>query len=72
MLILWIHKRKTGEASCPQKYDEDAFQRHNEDMKRFYFSHPEIEAINPGDIITPDGEILAAMQSLKLNKHTQN
>ena len=72
MLILWIRKRKTGEADCPQKDDKDAFQKHNEDMKRFYLSHPTVEAISPGDIMTPDGDILAAMQNVKLIKHAQN
>ena len=72
MLILWIVKRKTNEAHCPQKYDEDAFRKHNEDMKNFYLSHPDLDAVSPGDILTPEGDLLAAMQCVKLNKNTQN
>ena len=72
MLILWIRKIKTGEQACPQKNDQDSFQRHNEDMKRLRQAHPEIASTNPRDIITADENVLATVQKVKLPKHAQN
>ena len=72
MLILWIRKNKTGERTCPQKNDKESLEKHNEDMKRFRLTHPEIEATNPKDIMTADGNVLAAVQNVKLNKHAKN
>ena len=72
MLILWIRKSKTGEQNCPQKNDQASFLKHAEDMKRFRLSHPEIETTNPRDIMTADGNILAAVEKVKLTKHVQN
>ena len=72
MLILWIRKRKTEEQNPKPKYDKDSFRKHDEDMKLFRLSHPEMEVINPKDIITADGNVLAAVQNVKLTKHVQN
>ena len=72
MLILWIRKRKTGEPTSPKKYDKDSLRKHDEDMKMFRLSHPKIEATNTADIMTADGNILAAVQNVKLTKHIQN
>ena len=72
MLILWIRKSKTGERTDPPKNDKDSFQKHNEDMKRFHLSHPKMEPTSPSDIMIADGDILAAVQKVKLTKHVQN
>jgi hypothetical protein len=72
MLIFWIRKSKTGEQNCPQGNDQDSFQKHDEDMKRFFLSHPQIETTAAKDIITADGNVLAAVQKVKLTKHVQN
>ena len=70
MLILWI--RKKGEQNCQQRNATEPFQKHNEDMKNFRLSHPKIEATDPRDIMTADGNILAKVQGVKLTKNTQN
>lgn len=72
MLILWIRKNKTGERTCTPKNAKESFRKHNEDMKRFRLSHPEIEATSGRDIMTADGNVLATVQNVKLNKHVQN
>ena len=72
MLILWIRKSKTGERTCPQENDKDSFRKHDEDMKRFRLAHPKIEVTSSKDIMTPDGNILATVQKVKLDKYAQN
>jgi len=72
MLILWIRKGKTGGQTRPSKNDKESFRKHNEDMKRFCLSHPKIEATSAHDIMTADGNVLATVQQVKLNKHVQN
>lgn len=72
MLILWIRKGKAVGQTHPPKDDKESFRKHNEDMKRFCLSHPKIEVTNVHDIMTADGNVLAAVQQVKLNKHAQN
>ena len=72
MLILWIRKAKKDERTCLPKNDIEIFQKHDEKMKRFRLSHPKIEATNPQDIVTANGDILAAVHKVKLTKYTQN
>ena len=72
MLILWIRKKKADEQTCSKKNQKDSLQKHIEDMKRFSLNHPKIEVTNPRDIMTADGNILAAVQKVKLAKHVQN
>jgi hypothetical protein len=72
MFILWIRKRQTDE-TCPPKDSRESQPKHNEDMKRFRLEHPEIiEVIKARDIVTTDGDILAAVQNVKLAKSSQN
>ena len=72
MLILWIRKSKTGEPASPKKYDKDSLRKHDEEMKRFRLTHPKTEAIKNNDVVTVDGNMLAAVQNVKLTKNTQN
>jgi hypothetical protein len=71
MLIIWIRKRKSDKRTCP-KNDPVSFQKHAEDMKKFSSGHPNIEAANPRDIMIANGDVLAAVQKVKLIKYTQN
>ena len=72
MFILWIRKNKTGERTCPQKNDRESFPKHDEDMKKFRLAHPKIEVTSLKGIMTIDGDILAAVQNVRLSKHAQN
>ena len=72
MLILWIRRSKTDKQDSPPENGKEAFEKHNEDMKKFRLSHPEMETIDPKDIITTDGAILAPVHGVKLAKNVQN
>jgi hypothetical protein len=72
MLILWIRRSKADKQTSPTKNDKETLKKHNEDMKKFRLSHPEIENINVKDIIEPDGAILAPVHGVKLAKNVQN
>jgi len=72
MLILWIRRNKTDKQTNSPKNDKETLKKHNEDMKKFRLSHPEIETINVKDIIAPDGAILAPVHGVKLAKNVQN
>jgi hypothetical protein len=72
MLILLIRKAKSDEQSNSQKDDRESFRKHDEDMKGFFLSHPKIETTESRDIMTPDGNVLAPVQGVKLGNHVQN
>ena len=72
MIILWIRKNKTGERNCSSNNGQNSFQKHDKEMKGFRLSHPEMETMNPRDIMTTDGNILAAVNGVKLNQYAQN
>ena len=72
MLILWIRRNKTDKQTSLPKKEKETLKKHNEDMKKFRLSHPEIENIDVKDIISPDGAILAPVHGVKLAKNVQN
>ena len=72
MLILWIRKRTTGEQTCQPENVKNSFLKHVEDMKKFRLSHPEIGTTSSKDIMTSNGDVLAAVQKVKLTKHVHN
>ena len=72
MLILWIRKSKTSEPKISNKNDKKSFQKHDEDMKKFRLSHPDMNIISANDILTTDGDILAPVHKVKLTEHAQN
>lgn len=72
MLILWIRKSQPDERTRQPKNTGESFRKHDEEMKGFRLSHPQIEATNPKDIITTDGNILAPIQNVRLTNYSQN
>jgi hypothetical protein len=70
MLIVWLHSNK--DKNNGQDNNECSFQKHDNEMKKFRASHPEIEIATPGDIVMPDGQVLASAKSLRLNKYVHN
>jgi hypothetical protein len=74
MIILWVRKRKAGETKDAPGSDKDTFQKHDELMKKFRFAHPDREAkiVPAKDILTTDGNLLAPVDSVKLDKNKQN
>ncbi|OGO23574.1 MAG: hypothetical protein A2144_14790 [Chloroflexi bacterium RBG_16_50_9] len=73
MLIIWIRKHnKTGGPTCPQNNDRESFLKHDKDMKEFYLNHPDLNTANHDDIVISGTDVLAAVQKVKLIKHTQN
>jgi hypothetical protein len=74
MIILWVRKRKSGESRDPSVSDKESFQKHDELMKKFRFSHPdrEVKIVPAKDILTTDGNLLAPIDSVKLDKNKLN
>jgi hypothetical protein len=74
MIILWVRKRKTEEQNNSSRNDLESFQKHDEIMKKFRLSHPdrEVRIVAPKDILTTDGNLLAPVDSVKLDNNKQN
>jgi len=74
MIILWVRKRKTEKGKAPSSYDHDTFRKHNESMKKFRISHPkrEVKIVDQKDIMTASGNLLAPIDTVKLDKNKQN
>jgi hypothetical protein len=41
-------------------------------MKRFRLAHPDVNMVSARDILTPEGNLLAPIQQVKLASHIQN
>jgi hypothetical protein len=74
MIILWVRKRKAEEQKDPSDNDHEAFQKHDEIMKKFRISHPEreVKIVESKDILTTGGNLLAPVDAIKLDKNKQN
>ena len=72
MLILWIRKGKTDKQTGSYKNSKKLFQKHDEDMKRFRLTHPNMNIMSSNDMLTADGDILAPVNTVKLTEHVQN
>jgi hypothetical protein len=72
MLILWIRRKKEPRQNRQQEDERNSFLKHDDEMKKFRLAHPELENRTPGDIVTADGQILAAVQGFRLNNNIQN
>ena len=70
MFILWIKKRKA--AKNHGHNEESLFQRHDEDMKRFYARHPDTDALSEDDIVFAEGNSLLPVHKVKLSDNIQN
>ena len=72
MLILWIRKNDEDEPSRSNENEEEAFQKHDERMKRFRIAHPRIETIKTEEA-SPAGCLdLVPMQEVKLASYSHN
>ena len=72
MLILWLRRNKNSKRNQRPKNTKESFRKHDEDMKKFCFSHPILETTGPKEIITLDRNLLVTVQNVKLARHTQN
>ncbi len=72
MIILWVRKSKKDKEKTSLKEEKQSFREHDEIMKKFRASHPEIEVIADKDILTGDGNLLAPVHQVKLSQHAQN
>lgn len=72
MLILWIRKLRKGKQSEQATTENQSFQNHDEDMKRFRQLHQELQTVINKDIMTTDGSILAPVHGVRLAKNSQN
>jgi hypothetical protein len=71
MLILWIRKIKKTDSATPDA-DNETFLKHDEDMKTFRQLHPALNTRRSNDMVTPDGQVLAAVQRMELSRNSQN
>ena len=71
MLILLITPRIKPEPPTSRAGD-DSFRQHNEAMKQFRRTHPDLNALSNRDILTTDGDLLATIQGIRLDAHAQN
>lgn len=72
MIILWIRKNKGEKHNLLDKGSTENFQEHDEIMKKFRFSHPDLAVTNPRDIMTDDGMLLYPMNPIELWENIQN
>jgi hypothetical protein len=72
MIILWIRKSKTDNQKLSDKKERYTFQEHDDIMKKFRLSHPDLHVIDSEDIVTSDGNCLAPIYDVKLNANIQN
>jgi hypothetical protein len=74
MIILWVRKRKAEKGKGPSGNDRDTFRKHDEIMKKFHISHPkrEVKIVDQKDIMTAGGNLLAPIDTVKLDKNKQN
>jgi hypothetical protein len=74
MIILWVRKVKAEERKDSSRNDKESFEKHDDIMKKFRFSHPEreIKIVAPKDILTTDGNLLAPVNSVTLGVNKQN
>jgi hypothetical protein len=70
MIILWI--RKTRKEKQEKETKSESFLTHDEKMRKFRLDHPDIGIVTDKDIITGDGNLLAPVHSVRLDKHAQN
>jgi hypothetical protein len=72
MIILWIRRRKSNTNTGTEKKENQAFQIHDDIMKRFRLEHPDMEILNPKDILAGEENLLAPIQQVKLPENIQN
>jgi hypothetical protein len=72
MIILWIRKSKADSQNPKDKKERHTFQEHDEIMKKFRMSHPDLDFVEVNDIVTPDGNCLAPVYDVKLSANIQN
>ena len=72
MIILWIRKSKADAQNVNNKKDRHSFQEHDDIMKKFRLSHPDLSVIDAEDIVTADGNYLAPIYDVKLTANIQN
>ena len=69
MLIVWIRKNNH---TRPEETAGERTDRHNRDMARFKASHPDWDVADARDIVTADGNLLAAVHGVKLPACSRN
>jgi len=72
MIILWIRRKKSDMHNGIEKKDSQAFQIHDDIMKRFRLEHQDADMLNPKDILAGEENLLAPIQQVKLAENIQN
>jgi hypothetical protein len=72
MIILWVRKKKNEKQNHSSGHELDSFRKHDEIMKKFRLSHPDVKIFTPRNILTADGNLLAPIYAVKLGENAQN
>jgi hypothetical protein len=72
MIILWIRKSKADVQKVNDKKERYSFREHDDIMKKFRLSHPDLNVLDSEDIVTADGNYLAPIYDVKLTANVQN
>ena len=70
MIILWIRKNKAEKQNLIE--NQMSFQEHDDIMKKFRMSHPDLNLTSSQDITTSEGNLLAPVHQVKLAVNIQN
>ena len=72
MIILWIRKNKAESQNTKDKKERHSFQAHDDIMKKFRVSHPDLSILDSEDIIAANDNCLAPIYDVKLTANIQN
>ena len=72
MIILWIRKSQQPSKEDKNLCDPETLAKHNDSMKKFRESHPDLNIIPANDILMPDGNLLAPVIGIKLADNISN
>lgn len=72
MIILWIRRVPKSSVDNKDLCDPKNLAAHNEAMKQFRASHPDMNIIPAQDIMTTDGDLLAPVMGIRLAENSRN
>jgi hypothetical protein len=72
MFILWIRKGNVNRQNIDEKQTARFSQEREDVIRQFRLEHPDITVSNARDIMTEDGNLLAAIHEVRLWSNIQN
>ena len=72
MIILWISKNKSDAQNGSDKKERHSFHEHDDIMKKFRLSHPDLTILDSEEFIAAEDNCLAPVYDVKLTPNIQN